>query len=240
MGWPGPDPPGCPLRRARDPSVFQARPRLETLQASCLPRPPPACGIYLTSLGVAFPPAGQDSPGSGPQLPGLVLGLAAWFQAEKRGARAYSPADCTFCCPPPPPPAEHRLPSRTAKATAHRPEMPVTKRLAGPAGSRSIIPANVSANEASAAGGSLRPRGPGPSWTGTLLAQHRKHGVITPRFTTSQRSIKGTEHHSASEQPEPETSENRADSCLGAPPPRSCPHTPHGALHRSEPSLESP
>lgn len=104
MGWPGPDPPGCPLRRARDPSVFQARPRLETLQASCLPRPPPACGIYLTSLGVAFPPAGQDSPGSGPQLPGLVLGLAAWFQAEKRGARAYSPADCTFCCPPPPPP----------------------------------------------------------------------------------------------------------------------------------------
>jgi len=190
--------------------------------------------------GCSLPPgrAGQSrvrstAPWAGPRPGCLVSGGEA-------GSESLLPGGLHFLLPPAPPSAEHRLPSRTAKATAHRPEMPVTKRLAGPAGSRSIIPANVSANEASAAGGSLRPRGPGPSWTGTLLAQHRKHGVITPRFTTSQRSIKGTEHHSASEQPEPETSENRADSCLGAPPPRSCPHTPHGALHRSEPSLESP
>ena len=82
--------------------------------------------------------------------------------------------------------------------------------------------------------------GAGPSWTGTLLARHRKHGVITLPFTTSQRSIKGTQHHPASEQPKPETPENQADPCLGAPPLQVLFPAPHGALRKSEPSLEMP
>ena len=134
-------------------------------QEGLLSAPPPRSLPDLPDIsGVTFPPARGDGPGSGPRLPGLVRGLAAWFQAEKQGARACSQADCTVCRSP-----AHHLPLRTVKGAQARPPFSLRQRarprnVRYKAPSRSSwlpvnYPAGVSVNDASAAGGSLQPRG---------------------------------------------------------------------------------
>ena len=99
-----------PKASTRPPLYSEHRPPAGD-SAGLLSAPPLRSLLDLPDIsGVTFPPARGDGPGSSPRLPGLARGLAAWFQAEKQGARACSQADCTVCRSP-----AHHLPLRTVK-----------------------------------------------------------------------------------------------------------------------------